>query len=110
MGRLLYGTLAREIVIDDRLLAHLEVAMLSKLRRREPFALTWQCENGDDGGRRHTVWVSSEIELEFVFDEARTPPLNRQWIEELLLAADRGNLQLRPEPVSGEPELVPTSS
>lgn len=101
MGTLVYGPQRREISFDDRFVAHLEVAMLSKLRRQEPFAFTWK-DALADGSVRHTIWVYPSIPLEFVFDDDLAGPLNRAWIEELMKSANRGNLQVRPEP---EPAL-----
>ncbi|WP_158862080.1 DUF7882 family protein [Leifsonia sp. AG29] len=113
MGTLLYGAQAREIEIDDLLLAHLEVAMLSKMRRREPFALTWREPLDDEQGVRRTVWVSDATELVFLYTTARSPELNRAWIEALAVGAERGNIHLRPEPpgerVPHEDDLVSAS-
>lgn len=103
MGTLFYGTQAREIVIEDRLLAHLEVAMLSKMRRREPFALSWLEPDDEERGLRQAVWVSDATELVFVYSSPGMPTLNRAWIEALAIGADKGNLHLRPEPVKDEP-------
>lgn len=98
MGKLLYGAHAREIDVDDRMLSHLEIAILSKLRRQEPFALTWTGGQSTELGARRTVWISSGIELEFVYATSESQQINRAWVELLASSADRGNMQLRPEP------------
>jgi len=80
MGTLYYGDTRAAIAIDDRQLAHLRVVMISKLRRNEPFSLSWK-NTGDD--RRSTVWVSSQTTLQFEFDEAETPELDMAILERL---------------------------
>lgn len=98
MGRLIYNSTPRELEIDDRTLAHLRVAILSKLRRSESFAFTW--EHGvENGSGRTTLWLHESIPLQFIFNGNRSPKLNRLWIEALLLQANStGGLQLVPEP------------
>ncbi|MDR5701924.1 DUF7882 family protein [Agromyces aerolatus] len=98
MGRLIYNSSQRELEIDDRTLAHLRVAILSKLRRSESFSLTW--EHGvANGSGRTTLWLHESIPLQFVFSGNRSPRLNRLWIEQLLLQANStGGLQWVPEP------------
>jgi hypothetical protein len=41
MGKLIYDTQVKT-GIDDRALAHLQIVMLNKLRRRESFAFSWK--------------------------------------------------------------------
>ena len=36
------------LMIDDRVLAHLQVVIINKLRRRESFTFTWRDEGGSD--------------------------------------------------------------
>ncbi|KRC51948.1 hypothetical protein ASE16_02450 [Leifsonia sp. Root227] len=99
MGKLMYGTHGRPIDVEDRMLAHLEIAILSKLRRQEPFALSWISggEDGEAAGRR-TTWISPGMELEFVYSTSESPQINREWAEILMMSADRGTMHLRPEP------------
>lgn len=99
MGRLIYNSSNREIEIDDRVLAHLRVAIVNKLRRSESFAMTW--EHGvENGSGRTTLWLHPSIPpLQFVFSGNRQPKLNRIWIERLLLQANSpAGLQFVPEP------------
>lgn len=98
VGRLIYGALPREIEIDDRPLAHLKVAIVSKLRRSESFTLSWDHGKARGGGRS-TIWLHQSIPLRFDFDGSRPPVLNRAWIELLMVAANSTEgLQLVPEP------------
>ena len=102
MGKFIYNSSQREIEIDDRVLAHLRVAILNKLRRSESFAMTW--EHGvENGSGRTTLWLHESIPLQFVFSGNRAPKLNRLWIEQLLLSANStAGLQYVPEPEATE--------
>lgn len=103
MGKLIYNSSPRELEIDDRTLAHLRVAILSKLRRSESFAMTWN-HGLERGSGRTTIWLHESIPLQFVFSGNRPPKLNRLWIEELLLQANSSaGLQYVPEPTEQAP-------
>jgi len=100
MGTLYYGDARAAIAIDDRELAHLRVVIISKLRRKEPFAFSW-VKPATERADRSTIWISSDTLLEFEFDEKGTPELNRQWLEHLSQAASSAaGLSLVPEPVA----------
>jgi hypothetical protein len=103
MGRLLYGARQTEFEIEDRALAHLKVVITSKLRRNESFSFSWHLTNGDQADdRRITVWVNPNIELQFHFADDSPPPINRRWLEALIVTANSaGGLWLSPEPASG---------
>ncbi|GAA1447737.1 DUF7882 family protein [Leifsonia poae] len=85
MGKLVYGS--REIDIDDRLLTHLQVVAINRLKREQPFALSWR-DARDQGGGRTTVWVHPSIPLMFHFDGSRVPSINREWLAELNASAE----------------------
>ena len=94
MGHLQYGS-DIQVDIDDRVLGHLEAAMISKLRRGEAFALRL-----DDATGARTVWVSSASLLVFSYGDAR-PPINRAWLEALVETANTPTgLRVVPEPVA----------
>ncbi len=95
MGSLVYDD-DRVAEFDDRTLAHLEVVIVNKLRRQESFPFTWTDET-----RTVTVWVSPNTPLEFNFAGNRRPQLNREWVEELALAASSSTgLVVLPEPAT----------
>jgi len=98
MGKLIYGASVREILFEDRTLAHLKVAIVNKLRRSESFTLSW--DHGlENGSGRSTIWLHESIPLQFVFEGNRRPKLNRTWIEHLMMTANSiGGLQVVPEP------------
>jgi hypothetical protein len=97
MGKLLYGPQQRDIEIDDRTLAHLKIVMLSKLRRGEAFAFSWE-KASSEGSGRGTIWISPAIPLEFVFYGGRRPTMNRRWIQEMNFNAVNGDVRITDEP------------
>jgi hypothetical protein len=87
VGTLYYGDSGTPIGIDDRALAHLKVAIVTKLRRGESFTVSW-LHGGDQPRGRSTLWLHHTIPLRFVFDEVESPELSREWIEELMRSAN----------------------
>lgn len=79
MGSIFYGEMDHAIHIDDVVLAHLKVVIITKLRRQESFSLSWQHPEGEDPGRS-TIWLNQAIPLRFVFDDPETAPLNPEWV------------------------------
>lgn len=76
MGYLVYGNGDFRIHFDDRTLTHMKAVVISKLRRQEGFTLSWRAEPGEAMGRS-TLWMHPSIPLQFEFDEAERPKLNR---------------------------------
>ncbi|WP_382303845.1 ATP-dependent DNA ligase [Herbiconiux sp. UC225_62] len=83
--------------MDDRLLAHLRIVLVSKMRNHEAFTVSWSMEVSQGGGRE-TLWVHPSIPLRFRFFGSRPPAINRAWIDLMLTAASRGDLRIMPEP------------
>jgi hypothetical protein len=110
MGILFYA--GEAIPMDDRTLAHLKVAVVTKLRRGESFTLSWT-HPGDAMGGRTTIWMHETIPLRFEFLDPEAPPLHREWIEDILRSANTtGGIQLTPENMEAGPsesELAPPS-
>lgn len=88
MGYLAYDNSAR-VSFDDRVLAHLEVVIISKLYRKESFALSWR-EPRATGSGRSTIWLDTSLPLRFHFDGSRPPKINREWVARLVHCADSG--------------------
>lgn len=84
MGKLRYDGTSDPIPIDDVTLAHLKLVIGTKLRRQESFMMTWLPPDGEQ--RLITVWVHPSIPLQFLFDEAAHPPIERHRVEELMTA------------------------
>ena len=107
VGTLYYGDSGTPIGIDDRALAHVKVAITTKLRRGESFTLSWQHTEEQPRGRS-TLWLHPAIPLRFVFDEPVAPELSRSWIEDLMRSANStGGIRLVPEFLDTDP--IPTS-
>ncbi|WP_367948644.1 hypothetical protein [Rathayibacter sp. VKM Ac-2857] len=98
MATLTYGPQNLEIEFEERVLAHLKVAVLSKLRRNEAFSLSWT-EDASTGHGRSSVWLHPSVPLHFRFADTHQPKLNRAWIEQMLsVASMHGELSVLPEP------------
>ena len=85
MGSLTYDRVVVEV--DDRILAHLQLVIVQKLRRGESFLLSWQ-DSPSVGSGRSSVWLNQAIPLYFKYVSGHAAPLNRQWIEELSRSAN----------------------
>jgi hypothetical protein len=100
MGHFTYNTSIRT-EIDDRALAHLQIVMINKLRRREGFAFSWKNPASEGDGRR-TAWISPEIPILFAFSGGRPPAINVAWVEALMQVANTSaGLHLIAEPEPG---------
>lgn len=98
MGKLTYGAAGASFDFDDRILAHFRIVIVTKLRRRESFTLTWD-RSMDEGGGRISLWLDPAIPLQFRFDGSKEPTINRAWIEALVaVAASTTGLIPLPEP------------
>jgi hypothetical protein len=98
MGKFIYGTPSISVDFDDRVLAHLKVVMLSKVRRGESFVFSWEYSVATGSGHS-SIWVHPTIPLQFDFLGSREPHLNRNWVEELVrLANSPSGLRVTPEP------------
>lgn len=67
MGTLYYGASRLAIRIDDRTLAHLRVVATAKLRRNEPFLISWS-NPVDAGSGRESLWLHPGIDLIYQLD------------------------------------------
>jgi hypothetical protein len=89
---------------DDRLLAHLQIVIGSKLRRGESFYFSWH----DDvrvGNGRTSLWLHPAVPLRYKYYGGRMPRINPAWIRILALSADStAGLQVLDEPPAPSPE------
>lgn len=101
MGTLRYGTESLEL--EDRTLAHVQLVVVSKLRKGEGFLLSWTIDPSQGSGR-FSLWVESGVPIVFRFTGSRPIAINRTWLEAML---DRSytvaGLELMPE--SDYPEV-----
>ena len=102
MGRFIYEG-GPKVEIEDRALTHLQLVMMAKLRRGEPFSFTWKDDTSIGGGRT-TVWLHAGSSLVFKFYGSRPPSINRAWVDALAFTANApSGLYLTPEPQEGTP-------
>jgi hypothetical protein len=113
MGYLIYGA-APAIEIEDRLLRHLQLVIIQKLRRNESFAFNWDREPGvgadrapsidldgeEEGASHGSIWISQQSHLYFRYSGKRDSRLNPAWLEVMMQAT------YRPEGLSAVPEPV----
>lgn len=93
LGQLLYGSPPVAFELPDRTLSHVEIVVLAKLRRNEPFALSIDL---DDGGRA-SLWISVNSDLQFLFGPGKHE-INRTWLEQLVDSANTtGGMRILPE-------------
>lgn len=85
MGTLQYD--GRKTEFDDRLLTHLHIVIVQKLRRGDGFAMSWiNALSVGDG--RTSIWLDRTIPLRFDFSGSRPPSINRDWLHTLQTSAD----------------------
>jgi hypothetical protein len=107
MGQFIYGNSSVAVDFDDRVLAHLKVVVLAKVRRGESFSFSWEFTAAAGSGHS-TIWIHPTIPLQFNFLGNREPRLNRAWVDELVhLANTPAGLHLTPEPPEGAPAPRP---
>jgi hypothetical protein len=101
MGRLIYGSMSVEF--EDRVLAHLQIVIVNKLRRQESFAVSWR-DSTELGDGRSAIWIDPSIALYFKFDGSRVPEIDRHWISQLAASADSSTGLIVTDP---EGEAIP---
>jgi hypothetical protein len=84
MGRLIYRDAAQSFDIEDRLLAHLRVVTMNKLRRREPFMLEVPSQVGVG---THSIWIAPAVPIVFHFYGGRAPALDSDLVEQMMKQA-----------------------
>jgi hypothetical protein len=85
MGTLKYDDVS--VDFDDRLLAHLEIVIVQKLRRQEAFLMTWQHSDGIEGGRSG-IWLHAGSSLMFRFDGKDKVLVDHEWLAALMVSAN----------------------
>lgn len=96
MGKFIYETL--RVDFEDRVLAHLQHVIGSKLRRGESFHFSWRDDQSVGDGRT-TVWLHPSAMIIYKYYGSRPPSINRAWLEALDMVANSATgLYLVPEP------------
>lgn len=102
MGQFIYGNPSITVEFDDRVLAHLKVVILSKVRRGESFTFSWEYKAAAGSGHS-SIWIHPTIPLQFNFLGSREPSLNRKWVEDLVrLSNTPAGLRVTPEPAESD--------
>ncbi|MEN2736481.1 hypothetical protein ABCS02_01715 [Microbacterium sp. X-17] len=86
MGTLTYD--GDTITFEDRTLAHLQAAITTKLRRREPFLMSWRCDEPGLPARK-SLWIDNSIPIRYEFDSAELGRLNSAWLNSMVEMAGR---------------------
>ena len=86
MGTLFYGAARTEIIVDDRLLRHLEIVATGKLRRGEGFLLSW-IEVPQAKAARSAVWIHPQVDLYYDYTHNGVE-VDRSLLEQLDTQAD----------------------
>jgi hypothetical protein len=103
MGKLVYGDGEYSLELDDRLLAHLQLVVGAKLRRREAFYFSWT----SDDDKRSSIWIEHSIPLRYHYDDASQHAINREWLEILTVSANGASgLTVTEEPVAAAPPVA----
>lgn len=105
MGNFIYGAGRTAVELDDRVLAHLEVVIISKMRRNESVVFTVAIP-ADTGSGRRAFWIHPTTDLEFHFLGGRPPRINRAWVESLMATANSGSgLRITAEPAPEDEQI-----
>lgn len=106
MGNFWYGPFDQPTTIDDRTLLHLQVIIVTKLRRGERFL--FRCDTDTHTRCGESFWMSPDIPVRFAFDQPTAATLNPAWLAAMAhAAATAAGLWLVPEPVIGPPLRSP---
>jgi hypothetical protein len=104
LGTLTYGDSWRVIEFDDRVLAHLQIVINSKLRRHEGFFFSW-VDSTDVGNGRSSIWLHNGVPLFFKYSTSERHEINREWLDELTASANSPHgLALTAEPGHSTPQ------
>ena len=103
MGSLTYDRVTVEF--DDRILAHLQIVIVQKLRRGESFLLSWR-NAAEAGNGRSSAWLHPAIPLYFKFSGGQPPSINPLWLAQLTRSANssQGLVATGEERAMAEPE------
>jgi hypothetical protein len=89
-------------------LAHLQMVVSTKLRRGEPFFLTWVLP-AYMGSGRHSIWIDNAVPLFFLYASTSRSTLDMTWMDRALIAAASPKGLYLPEgdPFSSEAPKTP---
>jgi hypothetical protein len=85
VGTLNYGSWAVEF--DDRVLTHLQIVIVKRLRRGESLLMSW-IDSTAVGDGRSSIWLTNAVPLYFKFSGSRVPAIDMDWLHRLEASAD----------------------
>ena len=91
MATFTYGTPAVDYEFDDRLLAHLRVVIVAKLRRSESFLFTWIDHSGPED-MQESLWIHPGASIRFEIRDSAAKQMSRAWLELLAASANSGSV------------------
>ena len=77
MGHLTYD--GNTVQFDDRVLTHLQIVIVQKLRRNESFLMSWR-DSPDIGDGRGSMWISPAVPMYFKFLGGKVPQIDEEWL------------------------------
>jgi hypothetical protein len=89
MGTLYYGASRTPLRVEDRLLAHLQTVVTTKLRRNEGFLVQWD-RPVENGSGRGAFWVHPTSDLIYEYDGGREASLDPAELDRMMLEASGG--------------------
>ena len=96
------------VQFEDRVLTHLQIVIVQKLRKGESFLMSWR-DADSVGDGRSSAWIHPSLSLYFKFSGSRVPAINRDWLASLMASANGSqglivtseeNYATQPPPVS----------
>jgi hypothetical protein len=85
MGTLTYNGWV--VSFEDRLLTHLHLVIMQRLRNDRSFAMSW-INSVEDGSGRGSIWLHPSGDLGFRFIGSKFPTINPAWIATLASSAE----------------------
>lgn len=109
MGSLTYDGIV--VQFDDRVLVHLQIVIVQKLRKNEPFLMSWR-DADSVGDGRSSAWIHPAMPLYFKFSGSRVPAINREWLASLMASANgsQGLIVTNEDTFDQQPSLVGAGS
>ena len=74
------------VQFEDRVLTHLQIVIVQKLRKGESFLMSWR-DSDAVGDGRSSAWIHPSLSLYFKFSGSRVPAINRDWLASLMASA-----------------------
>ena len=80
MGLLIHGGV--EVEFDDRMLAHLQVVIVTRFRRSESLVVSW-LHSPAVGDGRASMWMTPSLPVFFRFNGSKAIEIDRDWLRRL---------------------------